>query len=459
MREQVQRCIENRTAASLRLFLALHTDRGQDNCFWWISGCKPVTTDDQLNSAPVVSPYASLRIPDFRRLLAANGTLTVAREAQIVVVGWQVFELTHDPLTLGLIGLAEALPYIGVALYAGHIADRAERRTIGIAGTFGIILSAIALLLLTLTPGAIQAERVWPVYLVIALSATARSFSRPAVFALSAEVVPRELYPNAVAWRTSIWHVAAVTGPAIGGLLYGFRGPAAAYLAVIVAMAFSLAAMLAVTHRARPAPPAEEVPLGESLRSGIRFVWNEPMLLGAMTLDLFAVLFGGAVALLPAFAKLLDAGPEGLGLLRAAPAAGSILTGIVIAHRPPMQRAGRALFAAVAGFGVCMLLFALSRQFWISFAVLFTSGVFDNVSVVIRSTLLQTRTPEHLLGRVSAVNQIFIGSSNEIGAFESGVAARVLGVVPSVLFGGCMTLLVVAITAWRAPQLRKMRAI
>ncbi len=414
----------------------------------------------RVHSAAVsLSAYASLRIPDFRRLLLANAMLTVAREAQIVVVGWQVYELTHDPLTLGLIGLAEALPYIGVALYAGHVADRTERRMLGLAGTFGLIVSAIALLLLTITPGAISVDRVWPVYLVIALSATARSFLRPAVFALSVAVVPRELQANSVAWRTSIWHIAAVVGPATGGLLYGFHGPSAAYVAVIVAMAFSLAAMVAVTHRERPAPPEEEIPLGESLRIGLLFVWREPMLLGAMTLDLFAVLFGGAVALLPAFAKLLEAGPEGLGLLRAAPAAGSILTGIVIAHRPPMRRAGRALFTSVAGFGVCMILFALSRQFWMSFAVLFISGVFDNVSVVVRSMLLQTRTPAHLLGRVSAVSQIFIGSSNEIGAFESGVAARLLGVVPSVLFGGCMTLLVVAVTAWRAPQLRKMKEI
>jgi MFS family permease len=406
-----------------------------------------------------VSPYASLRIPDFRRLLLANGTLTLAREAQIVVVGWQVFQLTHDPLTLGLIGLAEALPFIAVALYAGHVADKAERRTLAVAGTFALVLSAIALLLLTIVPGAIGADRLWPVYAVIALSATARSFMRPAVFALSADVMPRELYANAVAWRTSSWHLAAVAGPAAGGLLYGARGAATAYVAVIVVMACSLAAILSVSHRGKPAAPVDAMPLGESLRIGVRFVWNEPMLLGAMTLDLFAVLFGGAVALLPAFAKLLETGPEGLGVLRAAPAAGSILMGIWIAHRPPLRRAGRAMFASVAGFGVCMVLFALSRQFWVSFALLFASGVFDNVSVVIRSTLLQTRTPEHLLGRVSAVNQIFIGSSNEIGAFESGLAARLMGVVPSVLFGGCMTLLVVAITAWRAPQLRKMREI
>jgi MFS family permease len=405
-----------------------------------------------------ISPYASLRVPDFRRILAAHGTLTVAREAQIVVVGWQVYELTHDPLSLGLIGLAEALPFIAIALYAGHVADRATRRTIAIAGTFALLLSAIALLLLTMTPGAIAASRVWPVYVVVALSATARSFMRPAVFALSAEVLPRELYPNAVAWRTSTWHLAAVAGPAAGGLLYGFSGPALAYGAVIVAMTTGLLILISLAHRTRPVV-TENVPIGESLKTGIRFVISEQILLAAMTLDLFAVLFGGAVALLPAFAKLLASGPEGLGVLRAAPAIGSIVTGIVVAHRPPMRKAGIALFTSVAGFGVCIIAFALSRMFWLSFALLVMSGAFDNVSVVIRSTLLQTRTPQHLLGRVSAVNQIFIGSSNEIGAFESGVAARFLGVVPSVVFGGSMTLLVVLVTAWRAPKLRAMREI
>jgi hypothetical protein len=324
------------------------------------------------------------------------------------------------------------------------------------AGTFGLAMSAVVLLVLTLTPGAITAERIWPVYLVVALSATARSFSRPAFFALSADVVPLELYPRAIAWRTSSWHLAAVVGPAAGGLLYGYAGPAAAYTAVVIAMSLSLAIIGSVSHRTRPAAPEEAVPLRESLVGGIRFVKSEPLLLGAMTLDLFAVLFGGAVALLPAFAKLLNAGPEGLGLLRAAPAIGSIATGIVIAHRPPFRRAGFALFSSVAAFGGCMILFALSRQFWLSFAALVASGCFDNVSVVIRSTLLQTRTPEYLLGRVSAVNQIFIGSSNEIGAFESGVAARLLGVVPSVLAGGFATLFVVGIIALWVPNLRKL---
>jgi MFS family permease len=402
------------------------------------------------------SPYASLHIPDFRKLLLAYGSITIAREAQIVVVGWQVFALTRDPLTLGLIGLAEALPYIAVALYAGHIADRAVRRTVALASTFGLLVSGVALLLLTMTPGAIGAHRVWPVYVVIALSATARSFMRPATLALSAEVVPRELYANSVAWRSSSWQLAAVIGPAAGGLLYGFSGPALAYGCVVGVMALTAAIIASVEHRVRPAI-VEREPLGESLTVGIRFLWGEPMLLAAMTLDLFAVLFGGATALLPAFATLLAIGPQGLGILRAAPAVGSILTGLWIAHRPPMRRAGPALLASVAAFGVCMIGFALSRDARLSFGLLFVSGVFDNVSVVIRSTLLQTRTPEQLLGRVSSVNQIFIGSSNEIGAFESGVAARLMGVVPSVVFGGCMTLLVVAMTAWRAPRLRELR--
>jgi MFS family permease len=405
-----------------------------------------------------LSPYAALRVPDFRRLLLSHGSLTVAREAQIVVVGWQVYELTHDPLSLGLIGLAEALPFIAIALYAGHLADRVQRRTLAIAGGFAILCSAIALLLLTITPGAISASRLWPVYVVIALSATARSFMRPAVFALSAEVIPRELYPNAVAWRTSTWHLAAVVGPAAGGMLYGFSGPALAYGAVVIGMALGLAILLSLSYRGKPSG-GDDVPIGESLKIGIRFVIREQLLLAAMTLDLFAVLFGGAVALLPAFAKLLEAGPEGLGILRAAPAIGSILTGIVVAHRPPMRRAGLALLTSVAGFGLCIIAFALSRSFWLSFALLLASGSFDNVSVVIRSTLLQTRTPQKLLGRVSAVNQIFIGSSNEIGAFESGVAARLLGLVPSVVFGGSMTLLIVALTAWRAPKLRALREI
>ena len=223
-------------------------------------------------------------------------------------------------------------------------------------------------------------------------------------------------------------------------------------------MALALLALTLIVHDAKP-QPRDEMPIGESLRVGVRFIWSQPVLLAAMTLDLFSVLFGGAVALLPIFARLLGTGPQGLGLLRAAPAAGSLVTGIIVAHRPPMKRTGPALFAAVAIFGLTTIAFALSRNFFLSLALLTISGMADNVSVIIRGTLLQTMTPENYLGRVSSVNQVFIGASNEIGAFESGLAAKLMGTVPSVIFGGVMTLVVVAITMWRSPALRRMREI
>jgi MFS family permease len=403
-------------------------------------------------------PYAALRYADFRRLILAYSTTTVSREAQIVVVGWQVFAVTNDPLSLGLIGLAEALPFIAVALYAGHVADRVNRRAIAIVGTIGIALSVVALLAFTIIPGLLVPGRVWPIYAVIFASGIARSFTRPAVTALSAELIPRAIYPSAVAWRSSTWQFSAILGPALGGLLYGFVGPAWSYAVVLALTLASIAAFTLITHRVQPAA-AGDISIGESLKIGLRFLWHQPVLLSAMTLDLFSVLFGGATALLPIFAKLLHVGPEGLGVLRAAPAIGSLIIGIYIAHRPPFKRAGVTLFAAVAAFGVCMIAFAMSRNFWLSFTLLTLSGVADNISVLIRGTLLQTLTPTELLGRVSAVNQIFIGSSNEIGAFESGVAARIMGTAPSVIFGGAMTLVVVTIVAIASPRLRRMREI
>jgi MFS family permease len=407
-------------------------------------------------SAPAHDPYAPLRYPNFRWLVLAHGTSTVAREAQIVVVGWQIYEVTKDPLSLGLIGLAEAIPMVGVALYAGHIADKADRRTISIAGTLGLTISAIALLLFTMQPSLLHS--VWPIYAVIFASGIARSFTRPAVTALSAELVPREIYSGAVAWRSSVWQGAAIAGPAVGGMLYGFSGPKLAYGVVVALFVGGLTALLAIVHTPEPFPAAG-LPIGESLKIGLRFLWHQPMLLGAMTLDLFSVLFGGAVALLPIFATMLGAGPQGLGILRAAPAIGSLIIGIYLAHRPPFRRAGPTLFVSVAAFGVATIGFALSRNFILSFVLLMLSGVADNISVLIRGTLMQTLTPRELLGRVASVNSIFIGASNEIGAFESGVAARLLGVVPSVIFGGVMTLVVVAMTAVASPKMRTMREI
>jgi MFS family permease len=404
-------------------------------------------------------PYAALRIPNFRWFVASLMAMTVATQIQAVVVAWQIYELTHDPFSLGLIGLAEAVPFIGVALFAGHVADRLNRLRVSLVALAALLLCSLALLTFTLTPGIITAGRVWPIYLVIFLSGIARSFLQPARSALGAELVPRELYPNAVTWRSSTWQLAEVVGPAIGGLVYGFGSATAAYGTDVAIMAIGVLSLARMRHSPVRDAPANESVL-ESLATGIRFVRGQPVILGALTLDLFSVFFGGAVALLPVFAaEILHVGPEGLGVLRAAPAVGAVLMSLVLAHLPPLRRAGRVLLISVAVFGLSIIGFGLSRDFLLSIALLAISGMSDTVSVVIRSTLLQVLTPDYLLGRVSSVNAIFIGSSNEIGAFESGTAARLIGTVPSVVLGGLATLVVVAVTAVKVPQLRRLKEI
>jgi len=412
-----------------------------------------------MNQPPRHDPYAALRIPNFRWFVGSLMAMTVATQIQAVVVGWQIYDLTHDPLSLGLIGLAEAVPFVAVALFAGHVADRMNRLRISLAALAALFLCSVALLGFSLRPGVITAERVWPIYLVIFLSGIARSFLQPARSALGAELVPRDLYPNAVTWRSSSWQLATVVGPAIGGLVYGFGSATAAYGVDAAIMAAGLIALAWMQHPPRPAAPPTE-PFMESLTTGIRFVRGQPVILGALSLDLFSVLFGGAVALLPVFAaEILYVGPEGLGVLRAAPAVGAVVMSLVLAHLPPLRRAGRALLIGVAVFGLSIIGFGLSRNFLLSIALLAASGMADTVSVVIRSTLLQVLTPDHLLGRVSSVNAIFIGSSNEIGAFESGTAARLLGAVPAVVLGGIATLVVVAVTAVKVPGLRRLKEI
>jgi MFS family permease len=400
-------------------------------------------------------PYVSLRNRDFRWYLVSLVAMTLATQTQATVVGWQVYALTRDPLMLGFIGLAEALPFIGLALYAGHVADRRNRLRLAVASLLMQAACAGGLLAMTLADGFLRPDRVWPLFAVIGLSGVARSFLQPARQALGAEIVPRETYANAIAWRSSTWQLAAVVGPALGGMLYGVSGAAAAYLAEALLSLAAVAALARVAYAPAPREPAEAEGW-RGLTVGIRFLRTQPVLLGALTLDLFSVLFGGAVALLPIFAgEILKTGPIGLGVLRAAPAVGAVIMSLVLAYFP-LRRAGPRLLWAVAGFGACMIGFALSRSFALSAAFLLLSGAFDNVSVVIRSTLLTILTPQHLLGRVSAVNQVFIGSSNEIGSFESGVAARLLGTVASVVAGGCVTLAIVAATAWKVPALRRM---
>ena len=317
---------------------------------------------------------------------------------------------------------------------------------------------SVSLLAFNLVPGFLRTYGAWPFYSVIFVSGIARSFLQPSRNALGAEIVPRSLYSNAVAWRSSTWQGAAVVGPALGGLLYGFTSATFAYVFDSVLMALAVLAFTWIAYEARPTSTRESV--AESLQSGVRFVWRESVLLAALTLDLFSVLLGGAEALLPVFAdRILHVGPEGLGVLRAAPAAGAVLVSIYLAHRPPFERAGRTLLSAVAVFALCIIGFGLSRSFVLSVALLGFSGVADNVSVLIRGTLLQTLTPPQLLGRVSSVNSIFIGSSNELGAFESGVTAKLLGTVPAVVLGGVASLAVVGIIGVVVPRLRTLRRI
>lgn len=400
-------------------------------------------------------PYVSLRNPNFRWFVASLVAMTLGTMIQGTVVAWQVYAITKDPLSLGLVGLAEAIPFIGAALYAGHVADRVNRKRLALGAIAVQTLCGVALLVFTLRPALLAGGRVWPIFAVVFVSGLARSFLQPSRTALGAEIVPRETYANAVAWRSSLWQFAAVLGPALGGVLYGFSGARLAYAgeAVLCVVGFGLYAMIG--YAAKPVAAAT-TSIGENLTVGIRFLLGQPELLGAQVLDLFSVLFGGATALLPIFAsEILHVGPQGLGVLRAAPAAGAVLISVVLAHRK-LRRAGRTLFWCVGLFGLCWIAFALSRSFWLSLALLAISGMLDNVSVVIRSTLLTVRTPPEMLGRVSAVNQIFIGSSNEIGSFESGVMARLFGTVNSVLIGGFATLGVVGVTAWKTPALRKL---
>jgi MFS family permease len=403
-------------------------------------------------------PYVSLRNPNFRWYVASLVAVTLGTQIQATVVGWQVYALTKDPLALGIVGLAEAVPFIGAALYAGHVADRHNRKTLALIAIAVQVLCGVVLLALTVRADLFLVGRVWPIYAVVGASGLSRSFFQPARTALGADIVPRETYANAVTWRSSLWQFAAVVGPALGGVIYGFSGPRLAYIIESVLCALALGLFACIGYTRHPVVTSEGS-IEDNLTIGIRFLLTQPQLLGAQVLDLFSVLFGGAPALLPIFAsEILHVGPQGLGVLRAAPAAGAVLVSVLLVHRR-LRNAGPTLFLCVGGFGACWILFALSHSFWLSLAILLVSGMLDNVSVVIRSTLLTLRTPQHMLGRVSAVNQIFIGSSNEIGSFESGVAAKLLGTVRSVILGGIMTLCVVGVTTWKIPALRKLDAL
>ena len=390
----------------------------------------------------------------FPKLLAFRIQIVLAYQMTAVVVGWHIYEITHDTLALGLIGLAEVLPYFCSALFAGHAVDHFyTRRTFALLAASLLFLNAFTLTLLSF--GYIGGDPSLWIYGSIAFTGVARAFIAPSYNTLFALILPREDYAKASGIGSAIFQTGLVIGPAIGGLLVGFASKSAAYT---VATVLCLGAAVAIgSMRIQEPPKSTGLPVFTSIGQGLRFVFNNQIVLGALSLDMFAVLFGGAVAMLPAFIQdVYHLGPEGLGILRAAPAIGAIFTGLWLTRHPINLHAGRWLLLGVAGFGICIMGFAITTYFWVAAILLLLSGVFDGISVVMRQTILQLATPDAMRGRVSAINGIFIGSSNELGAFESGVAARLMGLIPSVFFGGFMTLSVVGITAKLAPKLRKL---
>lgn len=404
-------------------------------------------------------PFAALRYRDFTVYLSARFFLALGVQIQSVVVGIQIYKITHDPYQIGLIGLSEAIPFIILSFFAGNVADTIRRKRILLSATFFLLLASWALFSVTYDPEILESTGTWPIFGIIFCTGIARGFLGPVFPAYMSQLVPRTLYANATTWQSNSWHTTAVFGPAMGGILIGWFSAPFAYStsATLVTIAFLL--MFFITDH--PLPPREiRENVFRRLTAGFRFVFSNQIMLSALTLDLFAVLFGGAVAMIPVFAnEILHAGKEAdfvTGLLRAAPAGGAIIMGLLMTRFPPTRNSGRNLIISVIGFGLCIIAFALSRNVWLSFGVLFLSGAFDNVSVIIRHTILQLLTPDEMRGRVAAVNGIFIGSSNEIGEYESGLAARYMGNVPSVIFGGCMTIVVVAVVALCAPKLRRL---
>jgi MFS family permease len=413
------------------------------------------------------SAYDVLKIPDFRHFIIARTVLMFGINMLATVVAWQVFDIVFKQsgeksanYALGLIGLSEFIPFIIVTLIGGYVADIFDRKKIIKYCISFYVLCAISLWYLS-TKGHhwVDTFGVLPIYFVIGCSGFMRGFLGPAQSSYQAQLIPKELFGNAATWSTMSWHLGSVGGPAIGGLIYAItHSPSVVYKIVAgLALLGLILFFLIKTPSSRPSKAQSQEGLFKSVQSGLQFVFKNPMLLGALSLDMFAVLFGGAVAMLPSFAKLiLNAGPEGLGLLRAAPAVGAITMAAILAHYPITKHAGKILLAAVAGFGICTILFAISTNFYFSLLMLAGTGFFDDVSMVIRGTIVQLFTPDEMRGRVSSVNSLFIGSSNELGAYESGLAASGMGLVPSVLFGGFMTLLVVCITWLKAPQMKNL---
>lgn len=406
-------------------------------------------------STPVLErhdPFASLRIANYRHLTGATFLITCALMIQRVALGYELYLLTRDPLSLGLLGLAEAVPFMGIALYGGHLADRRNKKHLmQMAGGIFMLGSALLLWASTDAAHALIGSRglVFAIYTCVFIEGLARGFYHPASSSLRPFLVPRALYANAATWHSTAWQFGAIFGPAIGGFLYAGLDLSGTLAIVLVLLSANI--ILVGTVRPPAAAQQAESPLGlwQSLREGLVYVRRTRIIFYSISLDMLSVLFGGVVAILPIFAEdILRIGPEGLGLLRAAPAVGAAITMLICAWFPPTFHAWRNLLLSVLGFGLATLVFGLSENVWLSALALFATGVFDSVSVIIRGTILQVMTEDHMRGRVSAVNSVFISASNELGAFESGLAAKLLGTVPSVVFGAGATLAIAALV-WR----------
>lgn len=388
--------------------------------------------------------------PAYTRLTLYRAGITLAYQILTVTAGWHIYALTHDVVALGLIGLAEVIPYFGLSLFAGHAVDVLPKKRLAWSGCACYVAIAALMAALSAAGGASSSS----IYIAMGLAGTARSLLRPAYSAIMVRIVEREQLARAAAIGTVVFQAALVSGPVLGGLLIAWAGVGAAYLATgLLAAAAALALRRVAVPETTPRQAGASV-FG-SIREGFRFVMSTQVMLAAMALDMFAVLFGGAVGVLPAFIHdVLNGSPENLGLLRAMPAAGSVLVGLWMTRHPIDRNAGKWLLLSVAAFGVSIIGFGLSDSLWMAAAFLFASGLFDGVSVVLRQTILQLVTPQQMQGRVTAINGLFIGSSNEIGALESGLAAEWLGLAPSIVFGGSMTLAIVGVAALLAPQLR-----
>ena len=399
---------------------------------------------------PVRDSRAAFRYCGFRRYLLARMLTTLSSEMQSVAVGWQIYSISHRPLDLGLAGLAQFLPAVCLFLWAGHVSDRIPRKRILLACVLSF--SACSALLLAFTMRHIPS--VYPIYAVLLMNGAVRAFNAPAAQSFLPLILPRSVFANAVTWNSSAFQVSSIAGPMIGGILYGIAGsPSIVYgtaMCAYLAGAFALSRVQpAASERSETADPAVLV------LAGLRYIWRNKLVLGAMSLDLFAVLLGGAVALLPVYAReILQVGASGLGLMRSAPGIGAVLTSLLIAHWPLRRKAGYAMFWCVLAFGVFTVVFGLSRNLALSLSMLLLLGAADTISVIVRSTMIQLTTPDSMRGRVSAVNMVFIGASNEVGQFESGLTAHWWGTVPAVVLGGVGTMLVVVVWAWLFPSLR-----